>query len=141
MRGMVVGVAGMAAAVVAAPAGAVPLPPEDRAVLSSSVVSSAAAPYVLVPGGRVTVVVSNIGRTPTKPLRVTLVEAPGAAFGVEADRCSRRVLKPRQRCRVTVGYAGEVAPEADATARLRVAARGTKRLETTTYFTVAARPL
>lgn len=139
-----VGVVGVAvAAVLAATAPAPALPAEDRAVLSSSIVSSAGQPRVLVPhGSATTVVVTNIGRTRTKVLRARLVTSPGgAAFQVLLDRCSLRRIAPRKKCAVRVGYATSVAPEAAVTAVLRVAARGkTRRLATATYFRVEARP-
>jgi VCBS repeat-containing protein len=137
-----VAVVSMALAMAAAPVEA--LPHEDRAVLSASVVTSAAAPRVIVPGGpETTVVVTNIGRTRTKVLRTSLLEgAGGAAFQISFDGCNLRRLNPRRRCAVRVGYAASVSPEAAATAVLRVAARGRKgrtQVATTAYFKVEAR--
>src|SRR4051812_8002026 len=137
-----IGVAGVAVGVLvlsAAPAQA--LPHEDRAVLSSSVVTSAAAPRVFVPGGpETTIVVTNIGRTRTKVLRARLAKsAGGAAFQISFDSCSLRRLGPRRKCQVRIGYAAAVGPEAAATAVLRVAARGKRKVATTSYFRVEAR--
>src|SRR6478609_9712433 len=141
MRGSrfgVVAVAGLVAAMLAAPAEA--LPHEDRAVLSASVATSAAKPRVLQPGRSGTVVVANIGRTPTKALRAKLVRsAGGERFRILFDSCTLSTLKPRRKCRVRVGYAGVVAPEAAATAVLRVIARGKAKVATATYFRVEAR--
>lgn len=116
------------------------LPHEDRAVLRSSVASSASNPRVVAPGRTTTVVVTNIGRTPTKALRARLVEGPGAQeFQVLFDSCTWKRLRPRRTCSVQVAYSASAAPEAAATAVLRVAARGKRKVATSTYFRVGPR--